>query len=122
MPRVRSGTQPARQPDQSALRAREVIGSAWETALTLPVPWIAQEAWRMNAEAPSFERDIKPLFRPKDIESMSAAFDLSSYEDVRTNADRIYNQLAKGSMPCDGAWPPEEVERFRGWIDAGTPQ
>jgi hypothetical protein len=33
---------------------------------------------------------------------MSAAFDLSSYEDVRTNADRIYQALANGSMPCDG--------------------
>jgi MFS family permease len=37
----------------------------------------------MQAQAPSFERDIRPLFRPKDIESMSDAFDLSSYEDVR---------------------------------------
>ena len=25
----------------------------------------------MHAEAPSFERDIRPLFRSKDIESMS---------------------------------------------------
>ncbi len=75
----------------------------------------------MQGEAPSFERDIRPLFRSKDIESMSAAFDLSSYEDVRTNADRIYGALADGSMPCDGAWPPEQLERFRGWIDAGRP-
>jgi hypothetical protein len=75
----------------------------------------------MEAQAPSFERDIKPLFRSKDIESMSAAFDLSSYEDVRTNAQPIYERLADGSMPCDGAWPPEQVQRFRGWIDAGTP-
>ena len=37
------------------------------------------------------------------------------------NADRIYQRLANGSMPCDGAWPPEQVERFRGWIDAGCP-
>jgi hypothetical protein len=52
---------------------------------------------------------------------MSAAFDLSSYEDVRTNAARIYERLAKGTMPCDGAWPPEQVERFRVWLDSGTP-
>ena len=75
----------------------------------------------MQAEAPSFERDIRPLFRSKDIESMSAAFDLSSYEDVRSNADQIYQRLADGSMPCDAAWPPDQLERFRGWIDAGTP-
>ena len=75
----------------------------------------------MEAQAPSFERDIRPLFRSKDVEAMSGAFDLSSYEDVRTNAERIYERLANGSMPCDGAWPADQVERFRGWVDAGTP-
>ena len=75
----------------------------------------------MEAQAPSFERDIRPLFRSKDVEAMSGAFDLSSYEDVRTNAQRIYERLANGSMPCDGAWPADQVERFRGWVDAGTP-
>jgi hypothetical protein len=29
----------------------------------------------------SFERDIFPLFRARDIEAMSFAFDLSSYEE-----------------------------------------
>jgi hypothetical protein len=75
----------------------------------------------MQAEATSFARDIRPLFRSKDVESMSKAFDLSSYDDVRSHAERIYERLANGSMPCDGAWPPEQVERFRAWIDAGTP-
>jgi hypothetical protein len=31
----------------------------------------------------SFEQDIHPLFRERDIRSMSFAFDLSSYDDVR---------------------------------------
>jgi hypothetical protein len=30
----------------------------------------------------SFERDILPLLRPKDVEAMSFALDLSSYDDV----------------------------------------
>jgi hypothetical protein len=69
----------------------------------------------------SFERHIRPLFRTEDIESMSFAFDLSSYEDVREHAEQIYSRLAEGAMPCDGAWPDDDVTRFRGWIDAGTP-
>ena len=73
----------------------------------------------MAQEAVSFERDIRPLFRDGDINSMSAVFDLSSYQDVRANADAIYEQLAEGSMPCDGAWPAEQVERFRAGIDTG---
>jgi hypothetical protein len=68
----------------------------------------------------SFERDILPLFRPEDIEEMSWAFDLSSYDDVREHAEEIQSRLADGTMPCDGAWPPESVQRFREWIDSGT--
>ena len=69
----------------------------------------------------SFERDIRPLFRPEDIEEMSWAFDLSSYDDVREHAEEISTRLGDGTMPCDGPWPEENVERFRQWIAAGTP-
>ncbi len=71
-------------------------------------------------DAPSFERDIKPLFRDDDVESMEFAFDLRSYDDVRANAEEIYERLADGSMPCDSEWPPDQVQRFRAWIDAGA--
>ena len=50
---------------------------------------------------------------------MSSHFDLSSYDDVRANAQAIYTRLADGTMPCDGAWPAGDVERFRTWIDDG---
>jgi hypothetical protein len=69
----------------------------------------------------SFERDIRPLFRERDARSMKFAFDLTSYDDVRKNAEPIYARLANGTMPCDGAWPAEDVERFRAWIDSGSP-
>ena len=69
---------------------------------------------------PSFERDIRPLFRADDADAMSWAFDLSSYADVKKHADTIYERLEDGSMPCDEPWPEELVQRFRAWIDAGT--
>jgi hypothetical protein len=69
----------------------------------------------------TYEQDIRQLFRDRDIQSMSFAFDLSSYDDVRANAEAIYERLAAGSMPCDGRWPAEDVERFRSWIDNGSP-
>ena len=69
----------------------------------------------------SFERDILPLFRSQDIEEMSWAFDLSSYDDVREHAEEIHTRLADGTMPCDAPWPEEDVDRFREWIDAGMP-
>jgi hypothetical protein len=75
----------------------------------------------MEQSAVGFERDIRPLFRDKDVQSMSSAFDLSSYEDVRAYADKILATVADGSMPCDGPWSAERVELFRGWVDAGCP-
>jgi hypothetical protein len=68
-----------------------------------------------------FEEDVKPLFRDRDRDSMRFAFDLWSVEDVSTNADGILARLEAGTMPCDGAWPAEQIAVFRRWIDAGKP-
>jgi hypothetical protein len=75
----------------------------------------------MGQEAVIYGRDIRPLFREKDVSSMAKAFDLASYNDVRAHADGILAKVADGSMPCDGAWPQERVELFRSWVDAGCP-
>ena len=69
----------------------------------------------------SFERDIRPLFREKDRDSMLAAFDLFDYADVAENADAIAGSLRSGQMPCDGAWPDADVDKLQQWIDAGKP-
>jgi hypothetical protein len=70
-------------------------------------------------ETVSFEDDIKPLFRPTDHESMAWAFDLSSYDEVKEHATAILERLRDGSMPCDGEWPEEQVERFQRWTETG---
>ena len=69
--------------------------------------------------ATSFAADVRPLFRAKDVNSMKKAFDLSSYDDVRSHADTILGRVAAGSMPCDGAWPPDQVDLFRRWVAEG---
>jgi hypothetical protein len=68
----------------------------------------------------SFARDIRPLFRDKDVEGMRDWFDLSSHGDVTTYAQGIYETLKDGSMPCDGAWAVDQVELFRRWMDEGS--
>jgi hypothetical protein len=67
----------------------------------------------------SFARDIKPLFREKDRNSMLRAFDLFDYADVVEHADAIVGALRSGKMPCDGAWPASRVDTFQQWIDHG---
>ena len=66
-----------------------------------------------------FAAHIKPLFRERDRRSMSFAFDLSSYEDVRARGPEILARLQDGSMPCDGAWPEVKTTVFKRWIDTG---
>lgn len=36
------------------------------------------------------------------------------------DGDAILDKLANGQMPCDGAWPAADVERFRSWISEGS--
>jgi hypothetical protein len=71
----------------------------------------------------SFERDLKPLFRERDRATMLsvADFDLWKRDDVAANSQAILGRLEDGSMPCDSPWPPDSVDVFRRWIDAGMP-
>lgn len=73
-------------------------------------------------EVPGFEEDIKPLFRPRDINVMRniAGFDMSKYDDVKANVDRIFERL-QIDMPCDGLWPAEDLAKFKAWKDGGMP-
>jgi hypothetical protein len=65
----------------------------------------------------SFARDIRPLFRDDDVDAMRYAFDLSQHEDVMANAQGIYERLADGSLPGNGAWPADQRALFRRWVD-----
>jgi hypothetical protein len=68
----------------------------------------------------SFERDVRPLFREKDRDSMRKAFDLWSLSDVQAHQGAILEQLRSGTMPCDGRWPPEQIATLERWIADGS--
>ena len=70
----------------------------------------------------SFDKHVKAMFRPRDQQSMRFAFDLWSYDDVAAHADDILARVRAGTMPCDGAWPKEQVDAFQNWVDAGKPR
>jgi len=69
----------------------------------------------------SYATDIRPMFREMpDVASMKEfGLDLSSHEQVKENAARIYMVLEDGSMPCDGPWPMNKVAQFKQWMDEG---
>ena len=70
-------------------------------------------------EPVGFEQHVQTMFRHRDRQSMKFAFDLWSYDDVKANAHAILERLANGSMPCDGAWPQEQVDAFSRWVNSG---
>ena len=74
-----------------------------------------------DGTAPSFARDIRPLFRESDRDSMDFAFDLWDYDDVRAHAEIILQRLTEGTMPCDGEWADEQIATFRRWLESGMP-
>jgi hypothetical protein len=71
--------------------------------------------------APTFDNDIKPLFREFDRNSMLPhGLDLWSYTSVKGSASAIYSRVSTGSMPCDGPWSMDKVTLFQHWMDCGT--
>jgi hypothetical protein len=73
-------------------------------------------------ECVSFEKDIVPVFRQFRA-SMMWRFDLTKYEDVKSNADAIYDQISQNGMPPP-PYPPltdEQVQTFKMWMNEGFP-
>jgi hypothetical protein len=68
---------------------------------------------------PSFDTDIKPLFRAMDRDEMLFAFDLWSYDDVAENAAEILVRIEDQSMPCDDPWDEARIQMLRAWIAEG---
>jgi CDGSH-type Zn-finger protein/truncated hemoglobin YjbI/ferredoxin len=93
-------------------RVSALSADAEEAPVTLPAA----------GEPVTYAQHVKPLFRSMDRQSMSFAFDLWSYDDVREHADAILARLESGSMPCDGAWSAERIAVFRAWVETGKPE
>jgi hypothetical protein len=72
----------------------------------------------------SFEADIRPLFTDRDIKAMSKAFNLATYDDVKTHAKVIYDRIrgiGGAVMPPppprgDGPWPQSNIDLFAKWM------
>lgn len=73
----------------------------------------------MDNPRPSFEAEVKPLFRERDQRAMAFMFDLWDYADVKANAGAILAAVSAGNMPCDGEWSEDQEALLKAWIDGG---
>lgn len=74
------------------------------------------------AASVSFEKDIVPIFR-QFRGSMTWRLDLTKFDDVKSNAAMIYNQISTKQMPPT-PFPPltqQQVALFKVWMDSGFP-
>jgi hypothetical protein len=69
----------------------------------------------INSALLSANPRTSPLFRERARKPMKFVFDLWYFDDVRTRAEAMLERLTDGTMPCDGAWPPDRGAVF----DAG---
>jgi hypothetical protein len=75
----------------------------------------------------SFQADIRPLFTEHDVSAMKKAFNLASYDDVKTHAAAIYDRIrgiGGAVMPPppprgEGPWPQSWIELFAKWMADG---
>jgi hypothetical protein len=74
-----------------------------------------------------FQEHIRPLFTDRDILAMSKAFDLASYEEVKSHATAIYDRIRGIGGPVmppppprgEGPWPQLQIELFALWLTDG---
>jgi hypothetical protein len=79
------------------------------------------------ANLTSFQSDIRPLFTERDVQGMSKAFNLASYDDVKKHAAAIFDRIrgiGGAIMPPppprgEGAWPQARIDLFAKWIADG---
>ena len=77
----------------------------------------------------TWTNDIQSMFTQLDIDSMKTMgnppIDLSSYDQVKTNAHPILGKVASGAMPCpqsgEPQWSQDQVNTFACWIQQGCP-
>lgn len=80
----------------------------------------------MQTPAISFDKDIRPLFRPIDIDHMSAmdvSLDDYTYMANAANAQAVLDYLngtKQPQMPPGGPyWSGEQLQLFTRWIEQG---
>ncbi|MFL9897947.1 hypothetical protein P0D69_21895 [Paraburkholderia sediminicola] len=77
----------------------------------------------------SFEADIRPFFTQRDIQAMSKAFNLASYDDVKAHAAAIFDRIrgiGGAVMPPpppkgEGPWTQSRIDLFAKWVADGCP-
>jgi hypothetical protein len=75
----------------------------------------------------SYEADIRPLFSQRDIQAMSKAFNLASYDDAKAHAAAIFDRIrgiGGAVMPRrpprgEGPWPQSRIDLFGKWMADG---
>lgn len=53
------------------------------------------------------------------MKNMAGMFDLSNYDEVKSNASDILDSVKDGRMPPGEPWSADKVQKFQDWINGG---
>jgi photosystem II stability/assembly factor-like uncharacterized protein len=103
-----------RNPEGPWTDERIAIFRAWAGIGATTPPFVCPEN-------PTWEATVKDWFTATDVDHMRPfGIDLSSYESVKDNIDRISTAIETKRMP-PGGWSDEQIACFKEWRDAGMP-
>jgi hypothetical protein len=84
-----------------------------------------------NSTPLSFAADIRPKFRPRDVNCMARRHinlsnttwmcDATGNDDYHdhANARRVFAALTQGAMPPDDAWSQAWLSSYKSWMETG---
>ncbi len=84
-----------------------------------------------DARPPTWQNYIQGLFNAVDVGHMvrdpggsGKPLDLGSYQSVKANGQRIYDEVSSHRMPKPPSqpWTQEMIATFKAWMDAGSPE
>jgi hypothetical protein len=97
--------------------------------LSIKAEMVTAKQGNKMSKATSFEADILPLFTQRDIQGMSKAFNLASYDEVKAHAAAIFDRIrgiGGAVMPPpppkgEGPWAQSRIDLFAKWVADGCP-
>ena len=81
-----------------------------------------------SAPGPTWEVPIRSFFNAIDVNHMlkitQGDMDLADYDNVRSWGPRIYDRVARKTMPVPPSevWTDAMIATFKAWMDSGYPR
>jgi len=64
-----------------------------------------------------WNQHIRGLFTWNNAQCMTKYLNLTNFDSVNDNADKIYTMVSQGKMPPGDPWPQDQIDLFGKWVN-----